>query len=360
MKRATLILAQLLGLIFLVWLLYPNKPLTTTGGVVKISPSQSPGQYTNEKEKILEIDILTDAEKINFLNQKRKLDKLIEYSNNNDFKNKEELLAEKSPFEPLIVIRARGPLNIKIKSSVSFQGTSFSIPEGEHTAEVYPQYKPSFLKDIKGNITEKLWIYSQKSRGPWRQEDVIEIHWSGERDLFLSHENLIDLASLTNSRVEKYPEIPPNDWLKTMGEKIKSLNLRYETELVYKEGENQGWQKIRNLDDMIDAKSANCIDLCVYVCSLALASGYKAYIIANSGHALCAISLPSQTAKEAIIFETTDFLRPPLKPPEKPGQEPREYLPEEKIIYPERQKPREEENKEVYIVDLDFWSKFYH
>lgn len=379
MKRTLLISAQLLTVVTLIWLLYPNQMLETKGGIIKIKElEKSQKEEYGNSPKILKIDVLTDAHQVNFLNQKRNLNEFIEPANtskdpaiinlgldSSHQKNYGELLGEKSSFEPLLYLEAYGPLNIKIEGSKSFEKIEFSIPEnfqnpaGAVSIEIYPAYKPNFFKDTKGSLTEEISIFSQKSRGPWMKVDSITINWSGDRDLFLSHENLIDLAALTGSKSIQSPQIEPKAWLEGMGSKIKSLDLRYETELAYEEGKNQGWQKVRTLQEMISANSANCIDLSVYVSKLALDSGYNAYIIANTGHAFCAISMPDEGAKDALTFETTDFLRSPLKPPENPGDSPREYLPGEKIIYPERPAPRAEEKTEIYLIDLNFWSKFY-
>jgi hypothetical protein len=372
-KRIILTSIQILLIGLVIITLKPNKPIEynsllplikgeteslvaeVKGGLIKLSISTD----ANSKKSTIEtIDFLTDGGKVNKLNQKRSLKKI---------KHEPELLGENAAFEPLLVIKATGPLNLKIKAEKSFDFIEFHIPEmtsspdsrSSSIVEVYPKFNQHFLRVADSNQNERIKIYAQKNRGPYRLAESYKIIWSGPQDLFLSHENLIDLAALTGTRLNKTPAKPPANWLVQIGEKIKGEDLRYEVELEYQNEENQGWQKIRTWQEIIKAKAANCLDLSTWVSKSALESGYKSYIIMDSSHAFCAVSLPEEDFSDAIVFETTDYLKPPLKPPTTPEEQPREYEPGEEVIYPERDPPRSPEKKEIFFVDLDYWAGFY-
>jgi hypothetical protein len=386
-KKIVLRLVQFSILVVIILLIKPNAPVDSDEklkekGFIRKSPSIE----NIEEEKISKIEVLTDGGKVNRLNQSRSLETITADPNS-------ELLGEKGAFEPLLILNAAGPLNIKITGQKSFDPIEFHIPKTKTAKntkntidktsnnngfiiEIFPKFRKEFFNrhmNEPHDDRETIKIYAQGTRGPYKHVASYEIAWSGPKDLFLSHENLIDLAALTGPKSHKMPTHPPAEWLAKISEKIQRKNLRYETELEYAESPNKegvnnsknsngnykGWQKVRSLEDMQRAGAANCIDLCTWIGQQALSEGYKAYIIADSNHAFCAISMPEDEFSKAIAFETTNYLRPPLKPPDKPGDPPREYRADEEIIYPERPPPRSEEKKELFVIDLDYWSKFF-
>jgi hypothetical protein len=325
-----------------------NAPLKTEGGIVKIKEFKKIGTIEGVKPKVEEINIYLDSTRINRLNQRRNLCKIKDY------------LGPNSAFKPLLELTVTGPINIELKGEKSFNQVLFHVPEGHFKAQVYPEFLEDFLKTGNNQEEETIKIYAQRLHGPKWQVDEIKTKWSGPNDLFLSHKNLIDIAALTGRlKMDETPKISPQEWLTNMEEKIRNMDLRYETELVYNDTETKGWQKVRTLKDMLKDKKANCIDMSVWISKEALAAGFKSYIIANSGHALCAISLTDQTPNEAIAFESTNYLKPPLKPPDKPGGKAREYKPNEEIVYPKRKPPRAKEAQEVYIIDLTKWAELF-
>lgn len=352
-KAAIRKILLLLGFISITyWVFKPNKPIKNpSGGTIKLEEN-SQGKYPIGVNNVL---INLDNKRINRVNQRRDLKFFDEYP---------EIFHQGGIFKPLLSIEAQGPLNIEIEGNGPTGKILFHIPEGTYSAHIYPEYINDKLFNGKAGEIEKIIISQWKPRGPKLKVDTIEAQWSGPNDLFLSTKNLTDIASITKEFSKKTSEIKTQsieNLYTIISEKLKKEEIRYETDLPYLDGDERGWQLIRSPSQIESQKSANCIDVAVLVAIQAKKNGFNPYIWANSGHALCALSYANQEAANAIPFEGTDYLKAPLKPPTKPGEAPREYLPDEEIVYPERQAPRGEEppKDKIFSMDYNFWEKFY-
>lgn len=346
-------LLLLLGFILITyWAFKPNQPIKSSRGAVVKLESIAP---TNDSIGISNILINLDNKRINRVNQRRNPRLLKQYP---------QIFAQDGVFKPLLNIEAQGPLNIEIKGDGPTGKILFHIPKGAYNAHVYPKYIEDKLFTGKAGEIEKIKISQWKPRGPKLHVDTITAQWSGPNDLFLSTKNLTDIASLTKEFLKETEKIHTSsieNLYKNISEGLKKDEIRYETDLPYIDGDERGWQLIRSPSQIELQKSANCIDIAILVAIQAINNGFSPYIWANSGHALCAVSYSNRDATSAIPFEGTDYLKAPLKPPTKPGEAPREYLPEEEIVYPERQAPRGEEppKEKIFSMDYNFWEKLY-
>lgn len=339
----------------------PNPPIEAPrGAVIRLSKDDELHKF-KQPTGINQIIVNLDNKRINRINQRRDA-KLI-----NKFPT---YFGQNSAFKPLLELKVQGPVNIEIKGDGPTETILFHVPDtpatGEYNVEVYPHYNLNKLFSGSPGDIETITISQWKPRGLKQHVDTIKKQWSGPNDLFLSTRNLMDIASL----IKEFSKDAYNfdikgknieNFTQNLGENIKSKDIRYETELAYLEGDDRGWQLIRTPIQIEKDKKANCIDIAILTSIKAIQNGFKPYIWANSGHALCAISYQSQNATQAIAFEGTDYLKAPLKPPTIPGEVPREYLPEEEIIYPEREPPRgiEPKKDEIFSMDYNFWEQFY-
>jgi hypothetical protein len=330
-----------------------NGPWNPSGGIVIF---QQQGETSGEGLK--SVEILTDGTRVNRVNARRRLD-LIE--------SKPHLFGTNAPFRPLLVTEVSGPLNVRIsgvEDGPLGKPMEFHVPEGTFIVEAYPEYASEKLWTGEPGQTEKIVIETQGERGKTRVASEFETSWSGPEELFLSSKNLGDLASIIRTRTAttESSEGDTRPWLEAFGQKIKEARWRYETDPPLQEGDAQGWQRIRTEQEMGEQGTANCLDISVLLAHRALESGRNPFILANSGHALCAVSDQDKGAEEALAFEGTDFLIPPLKPkgPDNP-EGPREYLPNEEIPFPERKPPRGPERRpeEKILIDVREWMNYY-
>jgi hypothetical protein len=343
------------------FLFKPNPPLQTIeGAAIRIYEDQEIHKYT-KPTGINEITLSLNNKRVDKVNQRRNPRLIHQFP---------KFFGKDSSFKPLLILKVQGPVNIEIKGDGPTGRILFHVPKNELATEwiveVYPYYILEKLFEGKTGEIEKITISEWKTHGLKLPVETIHTQWSGPNDLFLSTKNLMDTASLTKE-FSKTPtgfnikEENLENFTRKLGEDIKSKSIRYETDLPYHEGDDRGWQLIRSPEQISKDKRANCIDIAILTAIEALKNNFKPYIWANSGHALCALSYETQSPEQAIAFEGTDYLKPPLKAPTKPGEPPREYLPEEEIIYPEREPPRgiEPKQEEIFSMDYSFWEKFY-
>lgn len=357
--RRLLIFLAFLSVAF--FLFKPNPPLQNIeGAVIKVYEDQEIHK-TKRPIGINEITLNLDNKRVNKVNQRRNPELIDRFP---------RFFGQDSAFKPLLELKVQGPANIEIKGNGPTGQILFHIPKNETAAgwivEVYPYYTLEKLFKGKAGEIEKITISQWKTHGLKLHVETIYAQWSGPNDLFLSTKNLMDTASLTKE-FSKTPtgfnikEKNLENFTRSLGKEIKSRGIRYETDLPYNDGDDRGWQLIRDPEQINKDKKANCIDIAILTSIEAIKNNFKPYIWANSGHALCALSYKDQKETQAVSFEGTDFLKAPLKPPTKPGEEPREYLPGEEIIYPEREPPRgiEPKKEEIFSMDYSFWEKFY-
>lgn len=337
------------------FLFKPNPPLSTTQGAT-INSTLIIEKFPSNP-CIKEISLSLDNKRINRVNQRR--DPSLSTKNPDYF-------GKTKAFKPLFTLKVAGPLNVEIKGDGPTKLILLHVPKGLHEVDIYPNYDLQSLFSGKAGEKEQIEISQWKSRGPKLHVDTILTQWSGPNDLFLSTNNLMDIATLTKEFSEYQTGIniqanSVDNLLQKLGVVIKNEKIRYETDLPYEIGDDRGWQLVRSPLTIMNDKKANCIDIAVLTSIIALNNGFKPYIWANSGHALCAIGYKDEDAQQALPFEGTDYLKPPLKPPATPKDEPREYLPNEIVIYPKRNPPRGKEPKqdEVFSMDYTFWEKFY-
>jgi hypothetical protein len=304
-----------LVIILVIWKNKPNKDLETSGGVILITEILE--DTPKEAPSIKSITIFLDNKRINRLNQQRD-PKLALNSNTSKY------FGPEGPFKPLLLLEIVGPLNIEIRGNGPTQTIMFHIPKGQFLTEVYPDFELDQLFSGQPGQKEEIKIYQWGKKGPKSHVETIQAQWSGPKDLFLSTESLTDITSLIKSFSEKSHELTSSlpladgnvqTWNEEVGKVIRAKNIRYETELAYGGGDEKGWQYIKSPEQIIVEGSANCLDIAILIAIKAINSGLNPYILANSGHALCALSLPDQGVQSAIPLEGTDYLKPPLKPP---------------------------------------------
>lgn len=345
----------------LFWLTKPNPPIETPRGAIVILSKNDKVHKVEPPTGINEILINLDNKRINRINQRRDPNLIHKFP---------RFFGQDNSFKPLLKLQVQGPVNIEIKGDGPTGTILFHVPKGkfgtEYNVDVYPYYNLERLFYGTTGEIENITISEWKSRGLKKHVDTIKAQWSGANDLFLSTKNLVDITSL----IKEFSKTPTNLQVYTnnlesfttrLGKEIKNNHIRYETDLPYQDGDDRGWQLIRSPTQIERDKKANCIDIAILTSIEALKNNFKPYIWANSGHALCALSYQNQNANQAVAFEGTDYLKTPLKPPTKPGETPREYLPGEEVIYPEREPPRgkEPQTEEIFSMDYTFWEKFY-
>lgn len=286
-----------------------------------------------------------------------------------------------APFHPLISIEIEGPGNLIIKGNGPTGIITAAAPKGLHILEIYPLFlKEKLLSGYPGE-KENLKFFFEPEIGKRSLQAEETLTWSGPNEVFLSSKNLQDVAALIEPRQINQKEkleikntnfpstTDPQGWLQIFGSSLRQENLAYESEPA-----SQGWQKIRTLEKMREDKAANCFDIAVLTAQQARSAGFSVYLIANSGHALCAVGIPGKPPEEATFFEGTEFLgsKEPPKPKPKPktktktkkqegktGNEGEEQEQEPKEPAPNKAPPREKEPEDVFLIDLQKWFPFF-
>jgi hypothetical protein len=352
----------LLLIVLCLWMSRPKFPFKTSGAQIKTQllagvPLSLPG--------IKEITILLDNNRINKVNQRRN-PSLINHPKYSEY------FGQEKAFRPLLVLNVQGPMNVEIQGDKTIGNIKFHVKAGLQEVEVYPNYNLKELFQGVAGDKEIIKIYESEDGNFKSLVEEIQAQWSGPDDLFLSSKSLIDLASIsTNFKEKGLPQElkniddpnsknkPIKNWLEDLGEALRKKQWRYETDMPYAEGDGKGWQRIRDGSRILSDQKANCIDIAILISVLSQNKGFDPFIIANSGHSLCAVSEKTKGISESYKFEGTDYLKSPLKPPSYPTDTPREYLPGEEIVYPQQEAPRAPEAQELYSVNIDYWAKFY-
>lgn len=327
------------------------------GGSFRLSPTSSLAK-ADEPAGILDITLHLDNGRANRLNSRRDAKFLTQSP---------QAFGPAHPFKPLTTVVATGPGNLEISGDGPTGTARTKVPEGTHSIEVYPDFLPERIFTGEAGETETLRFYFEPASGGRTLQGQETLTWSGPRELFLSSKNLIDLAALTKSvKAGKETNLAPTQWLETWGKEIQKENLAYESESA-----SFGWQPIRTLEEMRAAEAANCLDIALLTAQEAKSKGYSPHILANSGHAVCAVAPKGEGASNAIFFEGTAFLnqdrkaKPKVAPPE-PGSWAETW---EKIVPPKalekpedspnRAPPREPEPPDTFSIDLERWETIF-
>lgn len=274
----------------------------------------------------------------------------------------------RAPFKPLICVDVAGPGNLEIQGDGPTGTIRTTIPEGGWGVEIYPEFLPEKLLGGRAGETETLKFYFEPATGGREKQAEETLSWSGPEEIFLRVANLIDLAALTKP-VPRGPiqkeGTSPQQWLENLGKELKAKNLGYESEPAA-----QGWQAVRTEEKMDADGRANCLDIALMVARRAKQNGFSPHILANSGHALCAVGLPGQPPANATFFEGTAYLSETPKP--KPTPPPSTAAVIQSVLTgkpvpppaptpppPNTAAPREPEPPEIFAVDLGAWETFF-
>lgn len=272
-----------------------------------------------------------------------------------------------NPFKPLVTAVATGPGNLEMTGNGPTGKTRTHVPQGTYEIEIYPEFIGSKLFSGEAGETETLKFYFEPATGGRDLQAEETLTWSGPTELFLSTKNLIDLAALTKRTAEAEaktkPAPGPEAWLETLGKELAAEGLFYESE-----PSGQGWQPIRTLKKMREDKAANCLDIALLTAQRAKAEGFSPHILANSGHALCAVAPKGGGIETATFFEGTAYLSQEPKPAPTPipgslREKWEEIVPPgptpEPTPAPNKAAPRQPEAEETFSIDLGHWEQFF-
>jgi hypothetical protein len=315
-----------------------------------------PHPHSAPAPQLEELTTFLHGQRVNRINQRR---------NPHLLKTHPELFGPNKPFKPLLKILASGPSTVWIHSTSSHPITpamTIPIPEGSWEIEIYPDYQiPRLFEGISGE-KESLKIEFASPQTPKHLAHQLNLEWSGPNDIFLSTESLIDLASLVQTEAGRNP-LPPEtltNWTQSLPGVLEKTPIRYQYDAPEHHGTGTGWQSVRTKDQMIQEEKATCLDITAWIAKEALARGLKPYILANSGHTLCAIAEKEGTLDQALPIEGTDLLKAPLKPQAHPNDPPIEFQPHEPLPeVPRTIPPEEPPQTDIFQIDIRHWGSFY-
>jgi len=277
----------------------PETPSKPEGGTVTITPKQNQG---GGKPGIENITVNLDGDRINRVNQRRDPIYLHKFP---------DLFGKKKDFAPLMTIDATGPGIIWIGGDNITGNISVPIKAGPQSVEIYPHFQLASLFQGTSGDKENLSIFFE-SGGKASLIDTFPATWSGPDEIFLTNNNIHDIASIVENQPVKPNTTKPElqDWIQKTCEKIIALRIEYNNDGI---GEKKGWQHIRNKDEILQTRKANCLDAAVLFASLAEGAGFNAFIMTTEGHALIGVSKKHDLGS-AIYIEGTALLFQKGKP----------------------------------------------
>lgn len=324
-----------------------NPERTLQGGTARFSP-----KTLNAPPGLEGITFLLDNGSANRLHSRRNA-RLLDIT--------PELFGPDRPFRPLMVLEASGPGNLLIRGDGPTGVITLPIPKGNYTIEVYPEFLMKELTKGEPGDKENLIFEFEPAKGRKKIVAKETLTWSGPCEIFLSSKNLGDLAALlTNITLKEKPEIEtPEELLNFLTKEIKERSLVAESDSA-----TTGWQKLKTDKELLPGANANCLDLALLTAEHALQQGLSPTLIANSGHALCAVAPKGAPLEKATFFEATNYLKAPesreTKDPELKDSEPTGTVKKNpEMPAPNRAKPRKQEPEEVFAIPFEKWIPFF-
>lgn len=352
LKPLLILLALLAGALLLKKTGLLWEPATLQGAYISLHPHTTSLSHP----QLQEITSFLHGQRVNRIHQRR---------NPRLLQNQPNLFGPQRPFKPLLKILATGPSTAWITSTSATPITpsmTIPIPEGSWEIEIYPDYPIHRLFEGASGERESLQVEFASPQTPRHLAHQLDLEWSGPNDIFLATDSLIDLASLVQTEAEKTPAPPAalEAWAQSLPGALKKTPIRYQYDAPESGGTGAGWQSVRTKTQMLQDEKATCLDITAWIAKEALARGLKPYILANSGHTLCAIAEKNGTLAQSIPIEGTDLLKAPLKPQTDPNLPPVEFQPEEPLPeIPRTIPPEEPPQTEVFQIDLAHWGTFY-
>jgi hypothetical protein len=261
-------------------------------------------QINEEREKgINNLVVNLDGGKVNRVTARRDANKIKEYPGN---------FGSGREFKPLLETIVTGPGNLHIEGEVCVPHIIIPIKEGTWRMEVYPQFNQEFLKSGDGGEKEKLQFSFEDNKGNKMPADNYEVTWAGPREIFLSEAGIESSASLVFEGTHQNKEKPlairgsAKEWLEDTARRIRTMRIHYATGNPSKD-----WQHVKTEEEIFNTKEANCLDMAVYICSLAQTAGLDGYIVTTDGHAFVGVGSHQAGEEDVTYLETTMLLIQP-------------------------------------------------
>jgi len=353
-----------LGLLTLCITLYHNSPqmwhsAVLEGAIIIKKP------YANALNKLGPHEIIhyEHGGLINRINQRRD-SRLI--------KTYPQLFGPTNAFKPLLKIITQGPGTIKIAAKAKKNSQTptnpmiIPIDSGNWEIDVYPDYILEKLFTGHSHEQETLHIEFEGPQFPKQKVLVLNINWSGPSDLFLSTLSLVDIASFVTTNTHPNPSKPINvpDFIFELKNQLNPLPIRYDPDSS--EILRGGWQSIKSFDGMLRSEKANCLDMSAWIAAKAIENDLKPFILANSGHAFCAITTKTGKLADSNPVEGASLIKPPLPPqlpptpPRSPTPKPSEGKPKPVPKSAPKSVPKNEPDAtSIFEIDILHWAQFY-
>lgn len=295
-----------------------------------------------EEPKLSELTIHLDQGKINRVNARRDPAKLT---------TNPELFGVEKIFKPLVSMVVIGPGKVYIEGDGPTGQIEFGVDPKKEKIEIYPHYNLQALFGGTEYSKEKINVFFEPKGKEKVMVDSVEVGWSGPREVFLSDKNLSDLASLAEDdrKIDKAPSTENLDlWLQKTAAQLATKSITY----VESSGNEAGWQKIKKPEDIDTKRTANCLEMVLWLAAAAEEAGFDGYLITTDGHALVGLSPQGEGLGSAKYVETTLLIKQPNQ--QTSTLEQALSKGEEEV----RDKMKEDQQK-ILAIGLEEWKTYY-